>query len=191
MCCVRGRRPPEKQVSCGARTIAAFAIGARKESDLMFTPIALAFVLAVAAPASAEDWTPFQAFMGTWSGTRTGASGAVRVTRDYESIDGNRRVLVSDGPGSSPAPWALVSIDPIRGGFLLSGLGAGGFTELVLSRADGATLMFDTPPGEGGASATRITDELRGPDEFVERIEARTGGAPFTLVSETQFRRKR
>ena len=157
----------------------------------MFAPLALALALAAAVAAPAEDWTPFHAFMGTWSGTRTGASGVVRVTRDYESIDGSRRVLVSDGPGSSPAPWALVSIDPIRGGFLLSGLGAAGFSELALSRADGATLVFDTPAGEGGASVTRITDEFRGPDEFVERIEARTGGAPFTLVSETQFRRKR
>ncbi len=160
----------------------------------MLAPIALALTLAAAASGPTEDWSPFFAFVGTWTGTRSGGSGPARVTRDYESIDGSRRLLVSEGPPSNRSPWGLVSIDPIRGGFVLTPLGAGGGTsELVLSEVSngGSKLVFVTEPGGGGASAVRITDERHGPDDFVERLEARSNGGPFTLVSETDFRRKR
>jgi len=158
----------------------------------MLAPILLSLTLAAAASAPTEDWKPFYAFVGTWVGTRTGASGQVHVIRDYQTIDGGQRLLVSEGPASNRSPWGLVSIDPIRGGFVLRGLGVdGGSSELVLTSVSdgGATLVFDAVPG-GGQGPVRITDERRGPDEFVERVE-RWGGASSTLVSETQFRRKR
>jgi hypothetical protein len=158
----------------------------------VLAPIVIAVTLAAAASGPAEDWAPFYAFMGTWTGTRTGASGVVRVTRDYESIDGRQQLLVSEGPASNRSPWGLVSFDPIRRGFVLRRLGADvGFSELVLSQVSGsgATLVFDTESG-GSSTDMRITDERHGQDEFVERVETRSKGALFTLVSETQFRRR-
>jgi len=160
----------------------------------MLAPIVLALTVAAAASGPAEDWKPFYAFMGTWVGTRTGAPGPARVTRDYESIDGNQRLLVSEGRASNRSPWGLVSIDPIRGGFVLRRLGPDGDpSDLILGEVSngGATLVFETAADAGGPLALRITDERHGWDEFVERVEARSNGAPFTLVSETEFRRKR
>ena len=154
----------------------------------------LVFALLLAASASAEDWTPFRAFLGAWTGTRTTSAGQVAVTRDYEAVGSNQHLLVSDRVASNRSPWGLVSLDPVRGGFVLRRFGAdGSMSELVLSdvSSDGSTLVFDTAPDDGGATAERITDERHGPSEFVERVEVRAKRTPFTLISETSFHRKR
>src|SRR5262249_48598289 len=104
----------------------------------------------------------------------------------------NHRLLVSDRVGSSRTPWGLVSYDPARGAFVLSRFGADGSTaDLVLREVSdgGATLVFDAAPGNAG-TVERITQERHGWTDFVERVESSANGSSFTLVSETQFRRK-
>jgi len=159
----------------------------------MLAQLVFALMMTAGVSASAEDWKPFHPFVGTWTGTRATSTGKVSVTRYYESVGGNQHLLVSDRMASDPSPWGLVSIDPVRGGFVLRRFGAdGSMVELVLSDVsnDGATLVFDTAPDDGGSSVERITLERHGRSEFVERVELRANGAPFALISETQFRRK-
>ena len=160
----------------------------------MFAHILLAVLITASAPPPLQDWKTFHPFIGTWSGTRTTARGTVSVTRSFESVDDNQHLLVSDRVASVESPWGLVSVDPIRDVFVLRRFRPdGGMDELVLSDVsnDGTTLVFDSALDNGASSVERITIERHGWSEFVERVEQRDHGAPFTVVSETQFRRKR
>ena len=158
----------------------------------MMRQLVLTLLLTVNLVTTGGDWSPFLPFMGSWSGTRTTSSGKVAVTRDYEPVDNNQRLLVSDRVGSSRTPWGLLSFDSDRGSFVLRRFAGDGSTaDLVLKDVTdgGATLVFDAGSDNGG-NVERITHERHGSNEFVERVESGRGTS-FTLVSETQFRRKK
>ena len=160
----------------------------------MIPHLALVMLLAAEGAAPPNDWKPFHAFIGSWTGTRQGPTGTEKLTRDYESVARNQHLLVSDRVGSKQAPWGMVSIDPVRDRIVLRRFAPdGSATELLLSEVsnDGATLVFDTPPEQAGAAAERITHERHGWQEYVERVEVRANGSPFEVVSETHFKRKR
>src|SRR5262249_9659742 len=116
----------------------------------MLTSLMLALALTANITAAGGDWSPFFSYIGSWSGTSTTTTGKLNVPRDYEAVDNNHRLLVSDRVGSSRTPWGLVSYDPARGAFVLSRFGADGSTaDLVLREVSdgGATLVFDAAPG--------------------------------------------
>src|SRR5438093_6820307 len=138
----------------------------------MLAKLIVAFLLApgaaMAASGSAEDWTPFRAFMGTWNGVRTASNGKVSVTRRYESVAANQHLLATERVSSDESPWGVVSFDAGRGSFVLRRFSAdGNVAELVLEAAssDATTMVFATSPANGGPGVERITDERRGWNE--------------------------
>jgi|SRR5262245_6885647 len=159
----------------------------------MLSHLVLGMLVGLIGPDLAEEWKPFDAFIGTWSGTRLTAAGQVTVTRDYEAVGGNELLLVSDRVASDRSTWGLVTAHPDRGGFVLMRFEANGsLAELVLRQAskDATTLVFDGAPGTR-PSVERITLERLGGGAFIERVEVSVNGAPFMVVSQTRFHRKR
>jgi len=160
----------------------------------MFTNLVIAVLITASGSATADGWAPFRAFMGTWSGTRTTSSGKVPVTRSYEAIAANQHLLVTDRVASERAPWGMVSFDSDRQGFVLRRFDSNGnVVDFVLSSVSdgGDRLVFDAVSNNGAAGVERITHERHGWDEYVERVEAGTNATALTVVSETQFHRKR
>jgi hypothetical protein len=159
--------------------------------NAIITPYLLATAILSAAPA---QWTPFLSYMGTWDGKRSGGQGAVSVTRLYESVARNQHLLVTERVASERAPWGLVSYDDLSGNFVLRRFRPdGSVVELVLRQAskESGTLVFAGGPSPEAPGTERITQELHGANEFVERVEVAKEGQPLTVVSETVFRRKR
>ena len=140
----------------------------------------------------AEAWRPMHAFIGTWKGTRTGADGQVKFTRDYQSAPTNHHLEITEnGGGHSKGVWGIVSFDAQKEVLVLRQFGAdGSASDLALdpSASTAERVVFATPESEG--TRTRITYERSGANIFVERIERSAGGEPFAVVSETQFVRK-
>jgi len=157
----------------------------------MFANLFVALFIVVGA-ASPDAWSPFNPFIGTWSGTRVTSAGKTPVTRDYEAIGGNQQLLVTDRVASERSPWGVVSFDGARNGFVLRRTAPDGSVSdlaLTLVTDDGGTLVFEAA-SDGAAPARRITDVRHGWNEFVERVETGSAGA-YTLESETTFRRRR
>ena len=157
--------------------------------------------LVFAAPALAESgppaevWRPVRAFIGSWTGARSGADFAGKVTRQVESSRDNRQLVVLERPqkGRGEAfSWGAIAFDPARQTLVIRphGDGAGiGVSELVLETGDpdGARLVFASPAGS--PRPTRLTYERVDWDEFVERLEESPTDGSFALVSETRFKR--
>jgi hypothetical protein len=158
----------------------------------------LALVLAVPAhgePApSAEVWKPVRAFIGSWTGARSGPDGSGKVTRQVESATDNRQLVVLERPqGRAEAySWGAIAYDAAQGALVIrphgdaAGIGA---SELVLEAVDpeATRLVFASPAGS--PRPTRLTYERVGWNEFVERLEESPSGGPFALVWETRFKR--
>lgn len=159
--------------------------------------LALAVSITPLANASAVDpadaWRPLYPFIGTWSGTRAGATGSVKVTRGYMASATNHHLEITENSGGRGrgAVWGIVSFDPRRQALVLRQFGAdGSSSEAALdgSVSTAERLVFASPESE--AARTRISYERTGPKIFVERIERSAGGEPFAVVSETRFVRK-
>ena len=159
--------------------------------------LALAVSITSLAHAAAVDpadaWRPLYPFIGTWSGTRAGATGPVKVTRGYMAAATNHHLEITENGGGHGrgAVWGIVSFDPQRQVLVLRQFGAdGSASEAALDPAasSGERLVFASPESE--AARTRISYERTGANVFVERIEHAAGGEPFALVSETRFTRK-
>jgi len=159
--------------------------------NAIITPYLLVTAILSAAPA---QWSTFQSYMGTWNGKRSGAQGPVSVTRQYESVVRNQHLLVTERVASERTPWGLVSYDDVAANFVLRRFRPdGSVAELVLQQAskESGTLVFAGGPSPEVPGAERITQELHGANEFVERVEVAKEGQPLTVVSETVFHRKR
>jgi len=163
----------------------------------MIAALALAIAAAPAAAGeaapAAETWQPVRVFIGSWSGARTAGGSEGKVVRQVESSTDNRQLVVLErARGSDAASWGAIAFDPARQALVLRPYGEAGIaaSELVLEAADppnGSRLVFVTPPGS--PHPTRLTYELTGWNEFVERLEEGKDGGSFALVSETRFKR--
>lgn len=141
----------------------------------------------------AEAWKPMHPFIGTWKGTRSGSDGSVKVTREIASAPTNHHLEITENGGgrSKPGVWGIVSFDAQKEVLVLRQFGAdGSASDMTLdpSATTPERLVFTSLEAE--ATRTRITYERSGANLFVERIERSAGGAPFAIVSETQFVRK-
>jgi len=165
----------------------------------MRAALVLALMTSMASFASAADvvpaeaWRPIYPLLGTWQGTRAGAEGTVKVTRVYASSPTNHHLEITEKAGgrAAPAVWGMVSFDPERQGLVLRHFAADGSASDVTFDSAASTadqLVFASPESE--PTRTRITYQRSGWNNFVERVELSTSGAPFTLVAETRFERK-
>jgi len=162
----------------------------------MIVALALAFAAvpaaAAEAPPAAETWQPVQVFIGSWSGARTAGGSEEKVVRQVESSTDNRQLVVLERPnGSDAASWGAIAFDDARQALVLRPYGEAGIaaSELVLEKVDpnANRLVFTTPAGS--PRPTRLTYELAGWNEYVERLEEGKDGGSFALVSETRFKR--
>ena len=148
------------------------------------------FALAPAAPAvageaaaPAEAWSPLRVFIGSWSGSST----AGKVTRQFESSSDNRHLVVLEKAGKAEvAPWGDIAWDAARQALVLDPAADG--TELVLQPADASgKVVFAS--SKDGAGATRLSYEVVGWNELVERLEVAGADGKLALARETRFKR--
>src|SRR5215467_9266308 len=101
---------------------------------------------AFAQSATPPNWTPFQAFIGTWEGVRASPQGPpVKVERTYQTGEGSRELDVAERIGKASSLWGTVRFDESRAAFVLERVEAAGDpNEMVLDQVsgDGAELIF-------------------------------------------------
>jgi len=162
-----------------------------RSTILLSAVLTLAAISPTHAATSAEAWSPFRPFLGTWSGTRVDADRGPRIVREYGSTANNQNIEVRERVEGKSVVWGVLSFDTERAGIVLRPLSIDGIASaLVLEPKESTESRLVFTNLESDPIRTRISYDRTGWDEFTERIERATSGQELTLVSETRFKRK-
>jgi hypothetical protein len=151
-------------------------------------------------------WTPFNFFLGSWTGTGKGQSGLSQVERTYEFVLNDKYLQVNsqstyppqeqNPKGEVHQEMGFYSYDKGRKTFVFRVFHIEGFVnQYVLDTLapDHHTITFVTesieniPAGWRGREAYQIN----GPDEFTETFELAAPGKDFEIYSQSHLTRVR
>ncbi len=149
-------------------------------------------------------WTPFNFFIGSWTGTGKGQSGLSQVERTYEFVLNNNYLHVKsqsiyppqdqNPKGEVHQDMGFYSYDKSRKVFVFRQFHVEGFVNqyaLDTLAPDGLTISFVTesieniPPGWQGRETYRVLNS----DEFTETFELAGPGKDFEIYSESHLKR--
>lgn len=149
-------------------------------------------------------WTPFNFFIGSWTGSGKGQPGVSQVERTYEFILNGRFLQVKNKSiylpqdqnpkGEVHEDIGLISYDKGRKVFVFRQFHIEGFVNQYVSEVlspDGQTIPFVTESIENIPAGWRARETYRilNPDEFTETFELAAPGKDFEVYSKSHLKR--
>ena len=163
--------------------------------------------IAFAQEQKKEDiWAPFRYFVGKWEGTGKGQSGVSKLQAEAKFVLNDRYLELSgklvfepqdkSKKGEEYEDVSFLSYDQLRKKFVLRQFNAPGFvTQYILDSLspDGKTFVFlsesmeNIPPGWKARSTYQILNQ----DQFHQTFELAAPDKDYSVVSESDVRRKK
>jgi hypothetical protein len=162
-----------------------------RSTFLVFVALIASTMALAQPPPAADSWGPMRVFVGSWSGSRTGANASRKILRTYEPVAGHPQLQILERSNGRFGVWGVISIDAVEQDFVLRHFPSTGLTAVLdLDPKSSSSTRFVFDNTDERADGLRITYDQMSADSFVERVERGRADGPLELVSEARFTRK-